>query len=92
MAHSETTAVTTAFSFDLNAKITQKSDHDLLSALEEYAKTVDYRYFKISEFDKWANRPCHSCTITQRFGSWKKALSIIGIDRTPESNRPSITR
>jgi hypothetical protein len=68
------------FSFDLNAKVTRKSDHDLLTAAEEYAKVVGFRYFGRSEFDKWAGRRCQSRTISARFGSWKKALAIIGIE------------
>src|SRR5438445_5235862 len=69
-----------AFAFDIDAKVTQKSDHQLLSALEEYAKVVGYRYFQTREFDKSNERSCHSSTIIERFGSWKKALSIIGIE------------
>ncbi|MDP2816038.1 MAG: HNH endonuclease [Rectinemataceae bacterium] len=68
------------FTFDINARVTQKSDHDLLSALEDYAKVVGYRYFQTREFNKWADRRCHSGTIIERFGSWKKALSIIGVE------------
>lgn len=68
------------FSFDLNAKVTKKSDHDLLAAAEEYAKVVGFRYFTRSEFDKWPGRRCQSRTISGRFGSWKKALAIIGIE------------
>lgn len=80
MQRSATTAVTDEFAFDLAAKITQKSDHDLLSALEDYAKVVGFRYFQTREFDRWADRRCHSCTVIARFGSWKNALSIIGIE------------
>jgi len=68
------------FSFDLNAKVTRKSDHDLLGAVEEYAKVVGYRYFTKGEFDKWPRHGCGSNTISRRFGSWKKALAIIGIE------------
>ena len=69
-----------AFSFDLNAKVTRQSDHDLLTAAEEYAKRVGFRYFTRLEFDKWAGRRCQSRTISARFGSWKQALAIIGIE------------
>ena len=68
------------FSFDLNAKVTKKSDHDLLAAAEEYAKVVGFRYFTRSKFDKWPGHRCQSRTISARFGSWKKALAIIGIE------------
>jgi len=69
-----------AFAFDLTAKITQKSDHQILVALERFAEAVGYRYFQTREFDKWKDRSCHSCTVIERFGSWKKALAIIGIE------------
>src|SRR5438876_7075401 len=68
------------FRFDLAAKITHMSDHDLLSALEDFAKVAGYSYFQTREFDRLPSRRCHSSTIIERFGSWKKALSIIGIE------------
>src|SRR5437016_4811237 len=80
MRRSASTAGSDNFAFDLGAKVTQKSDHDLLSALEDYAKTVGFRYFQTREFDQWADRRCRSCTVIERFGSWKNALSIIGIE------------
>jgi hypothetical protein len=64
------------FSFDMNARNTRLSDHDLPSALDGYAKVVDFRCFPATGFDKWASRRCQSRTISERFGSWKKALSI----------------
>ncbi len=64
----------------MNAKNTRLSDHGLLSALEDYAKVVNCRCFPAIEFDNWANRRCQSRTISERFGSWQKALSIIGIE------------
>src|SRR5438034_3653920 len=67
------------FRFDLAAKITHMSDHDLLSALEDFAKVAGYSYFQTREFDRLPSRRCHSSTIIERFGSWKKALAIIGI-------------
>ena len=57
----------TTFSFDMNAKNTRLSDHDLLSALEEYAKVVSFRVFPAIEFDKWPNRRCQSRTISERY-------------------------
>jgi hypothetical protein len=68
------------FTFELSAPITRKSGGDLLAALEEYARVVNYRYFQTREFDRWANRRCHSSTIIERYGSWKKAMSILGIE------------
>jgi len=68
------------FTYDITAKITRKSDHDLLAAAEDYAKLVGFRYFRRSEFDAWKGRTCQSRTIAARFGSWKQALAIIGIE------------
>src|SRR5690554_5819953 len=70
--------IASPFAFTMNAKITHLSDDDLLTALEEYARASGFRYFQTREFDAWAGRRCHSSTVTQRFGGWKKALAIIG--------------
>jgi len=67
------------FEFDLNAKRVKMSDNDLLSSLKEYATIVGSRYFSETEYDKWKNKKAHSSTISTRFGSWKKALKILGI-------------
>jgi hypothetical protein len=68
------------FVFDLSAPRVRLRDDELLSSLEEYAEVVQYRYFPTTEFDRWQGRRCRSDTISNRFGSWKKALAIIGID------------
>lgn len=67
------------FIFDLNAKKVKVTDNDLLSSLKEYANIVSSRYFSEAEYDKWKNKKAHSSTISARFGSWKKALKILGI-------------
>ena len=68
-----------SFKFDLNAKRVRVSDKELLSSLKEYATKVEGRYFSTTEYDKWENKKVRSDTISERFGSWKKALKILGI-------------
>ena len=36
-------------------------------------------FFSTTEYDKWKNKISHSETIVSRFGSWNKALKILGI-------------
>src|SRR5436190_12837998 len=47
-----------SFAFDLNATITHKSNDDLLTALEEFARQAGYGYFQTRQFDRWAGRRC----------------------------------
>jgi hypothetical protein len=67
------------FKFDLNAKKVKATDEELLASLKEYANIVGSRYFSESEYNKWKNKKAHFSTISTRFGSWKKALKILGI-------------
>jgi 5-methylcytosine-specific restriction endonuclease McrA len=69
-----------AFRFDLNAKRTRISDKDLLESLTEYATNINFRFFTTTEYDKWEMKVAGSDTISSRFGSWRKALKIIGIE------------
>lgn len=68
------------FKFDLNAKRCRISDDRLLSSVKEYAKSVNFRYFSTTEFNKWRGRTAYSGTIIERFGSWKKVLMLLGIE------------
>lgn len=68
------------FKFDLNAKKIRLFDKKLIESLEVYAKINNYEYFTTTEYDKWDNKIAHSSTIINRFGSWNKALRIIGIE------------
>lgn len=67
------------FQFDLNAKRTRLSDDDLISALESAADVYGGNYFTSTQYDLLTGKKPHSATITKRFGSWKKALALIGI-------------
>lgn len=55
------------------------SDDDLIAALESAAETYDGNYFSTTQYDSLPGKRPHSATITDRFGSWKKALALIGI-------------
>jgi len=68
------------FKFDINAKKVHKLDKDLIESLEVYAKLKNYEYFSTTEYDKWNEKIAHSETFVNRFGSWNKALRIIGIE------------
>lgn len=68
------------FNFDLNAKRIRFLDKDLIKSLESYAKIKNYKYFSTTEYNKWGEKIAHSETIVNRFGSWNKALRIIGIE------------
>lgn len=67
------------FRFNLQAKRTRLSDGELLGALQDVANDFSGGYFATTQYDALpGNRP-HSSTIIDRFGSWKKALALIGI-------------
>jgi len=70
----------TDFKFDINAKKVKISDGEILSSLEKYAEKVNFQYFTTTEYDKWSEKIAHTTTICERFGSWNKALKIIGIE------------
>lgn len=71
--------MTETFHFDLNARRTRLSDGELLSALQTAAETFGGKYFSTTQYDSLRGKRPHSTTITDRFGSWKKALALIGI-------------
>lgn len=68
------------FTYDLSAKKVKLTDAELLSSLEGFAEEVDFRYFPTTEYDRWKTKIATSNTIVKRFGSWNKALRIIGIE------------
>jgi 5-methylcytosine-specific restriction endonuclease McrA len=68
------------FKFDLTAKRTRLSDNDLIEALIKSAEEFGGEYFSSTQHDSLPGRRPHSATIIDRFGSWKKALQIIGIE------------
>lgn len=72
-------AVTDGFNFDLKAKRIRLSDGDLIVALQAAAEALGEGYFTSPQYDGLAGKRPHSATIIDRFGSWKKALALIGI-------------
>ena len=68
-----------SFTFDLAAKRTRLSDKDLVCALQDAAKVFGARYFTSTQYDSLPGKRPRSATIIDRFGSWKKALLLIGI-------------
>jgi len=68
-----------SFKFDLAAKRTRLSDKDLVCALQDGAKAFGASYFTSTQYDGLSGKRPRSATIIDRFGSWKKALMLIGI-------------
>ena len=71
--------MTDRFHFDLDAKRTRLSDGDLIAALQSAAEVLGEGYFTSTQYDALSGKRPHSATIIDRFGSWKKALALIGI-------------
>ncbi len=67
------------FHFDLKAKRTRLSDGDLVAALQSATEVLGERYFASTQYDELPGKRPRSATIIERFGSWKKALALIGI-------------
>lgn len=67
------------FKFDLSAKRTRLSDEALVLALQAAAEAFDACYFTSTQYDNLSGIRPHSTTVIERFGSWKKALELIGI-------------
>jgi len=67
------------FKFDLTAKRTRLSDAELVNALQAAAEAFGASYFTSPQYDGLPGKRPHSATIIDRFGSWKKALLLIGI-------------
>ena len=77
------------FKFDLAAKRTRLSDEDLMYALQTAAEAFGTSYFTTTQYDSLSGKRPHSSTITDRFGSWKKALALIGISGGRERQHSS---
>ena len=68
------------FRFEMNAKKVKFLDKDLIESLEVYAKLKNYEYFSTTEYNTWDKKIAGAETFSDRFGSWNKALRIIGIE------------
>ncbi len=67
------------FRFDLNAKRTRLSDSALMAELQSAAEKLGEGYLTSPQYDALPGKRPHSATVISRFGSWKKALALIGI-------------
>ena len=67
------------FKFDLAVKRIRLSDEDLVLGLQAAAEAYRAGYFTTTQYDGLPGKRPHSATIIERFGSWKKALELIGI-------------
>lgn len=68
------------FDFDINVKRQKISNQQLLESLEIYSEIKGNLYFSTTEYNSWTKRIAISDTFIDRFGSWNKALKIIGIE------------
>jgi HNH endonuclease/Homing endonuclease associated repeat len=68
------------FQFDLTAKQRRLTDGELITALENAAEKFGKSYFTTTQYDSLDCKHPHSATIIDRFGSWKKAIALIGIE------------
>jgi len=68
-----------AFTFDINARMVWITDRELLDGLRRYAAGNGMRPFRVADFREWEDRPFDPATAIKRFGSWRKALALIGI-------------
>jgi 5-methylcytosine-specific restriction endonuclease McrA len=69
-------------------RIDRLSDEEIIGELKEVAKYYDFVKFTRHEFDRVAKN-CKGTAVLSRFGSWEKALSIIGLELKV---RPKISR
>lgn len=77
------------FEFNLDAKITHVSNQEILNSLRAFAQRGNFRPFTTREYNRWKDKVCHSWTISERFGSWRRALALTGIETGVRSRRYS---
>jgi hypothetical protein len=77
------------FEFRLDAKRTRITEREMLDSLRAFAELCGGRPFTTREYDAWKDRVCHSWTISDRLGSWRRALGRIGIETGVRSRRYS---
>ncbi len=72
------------FVFDMKAKKVRKTDSQLLESLHKFAQQNDMNSFSTIDYNNWENKIIGAEVISERFGSWKKALLLIGIESARE--------
>lgn len=68
------------FNYDLDAVRVRELYEEMINSLREFHAEIR-RPFTTGLFDKWEKKICGSQAISRRFGSWREALSKIGINR-----------
>lgn len=68
------------FVFDLKAPRIRITDEELLEGLRGYVAVHGKRPFRVRDFRAWAGRPFEPNTVRRRFGSWRKALALVGVE------------
>ena len=73
------------FHFDLGAKRNRITDNQMLDSLKQFY-SIRNEPFTTADYDAWDEKACTSQAISRRFGSWRKALQIIGISYGVQAN------
>ncbi len=55
-------------------------DAEMVASLKCFARKVGGRAFEMWEFNAWPRRRCRANTITRRFGTWRNALRLAGVE------------
>ncbi len=77
------------FAFRLDAKVTRVTERQMLDSLRAFAEHRNDRPFTTREYDRWKDKVCHSWTISERLGSWRRALARVGIEAGIRARRYS---
>ena len=75
------------FNFHFDAKMTRITEREMLASLRTFAELCDGRSFTTRQYNSWKDRVCHSWTISERFGNWRRALGRVGIETGVKSRR-----
>src|SRR5690348_7229753 len=67
------------FVFEVDSPRMRVRDEALLEGLRRYAALHGRRPFRVRDFRAWKDRPFEPNTARRRFGTWRKALALIGI-------------
>jgi hypothetical protein len=65
--------------FNFAARRHRVPESVMIEALRSFARAREGRPVTMRDFDKWKDKPCGSCTITQKYGSWHTALKRAGL-------------
>jgi 5-methylcytosine-specific restriction endonuclease McrA len=52
----------------------------MVASLRAFARRVGGRAFEMWEFNRWPRRRCRAQTIARRFGTWRRALLLVGVE------------